>query len=167
MEKLPEFLAAEGCRLGVQHRVDPLPRPLHLRHIDFLLQFRAPLAAAVISKVVVPRGEAQLLLELRNLSLEITGGCGLFRAFTLAALVTDTEALASGAVVNALRHAWKGYEAHAWGADELKPVSRGRTDWVGLGLTIIDSLDCAPVDGAAATVAAPPEESPLCALWSR
>ena len=27
------------------------------------------------------------------------------------------------------------------GRDELKPVSRGRTDWVGLGLTIIDSLD--------------------------
>ena len=54
----------------------------------------------------------------------------------------DTAAVAKrGAVINALRHAWKGYEAHAWGADELKPVSRGRTDWVGLGLTIIDSLD--------------------------
>ena len=37
----------------------------------------------------------------------------------------------------------------------------------GCGAPIIDSLDCAPVDGAAAEVAGPPEESPLCALWSR
>jgi len=45
------------------------------------------------------------------------------------------------AVVAALAHAWRGYEQYAFGADELKPVSKGRNDWVGLGLTILDSLD--------------------------
>lgn len=28
------------------------------------------------------------------------------------------------AVVDAFRHAWKAYRLHAWGKDELKPVSR-------------------------------------------
>ena len=45
------------------------------------------------------------------------------------------------AVVGAISHAWEGYKKYAWGADELKPVSRGRNDWIGLGLTILDSLD--------------------------
>ena len=38
-------------------------------------------------------------------------------------------------------HGYENYMRHAFPHDELKPVSRGRTDWVGLGLTIIDSLD--------------------------
>ena len=37
-------------------------------------------------------------------------------------------------------HGYENYMRHAFPHDELKPVSRGRTDWVGLGLTIIDSL---------------------------
>ena len=45
------------------------------------------------------------------------------------------------AVVGAIKHAWDGYVKYAWGADELKPVSRRSTDWIGLGLTILDSLD--------------------------
>jgi len=45
------------------------------------------------------------------------------------------------AVVGAVQHAWGGYVQFAWGADELKPISRSRTDWIGLGLTILDSLD--------------------------
>lgn len=40
-------------------------------------------------------------------------------------------------------HAWTGYVAHAWGHDELKPVSNTARDWMGNGMsaTIIDSLD--------------------------
>lgn len=45
------------------------------------------------------------------------------------------------AVVNAFKHAWKGYKTHAWGHDNLKPISGGYSDWFNLGLTIIDALD--------------------------
>ncbi|XP_038046296.1 endoplasmic reticulum mannosyl-oligosaccharide 1,2-alpha-mannosidase-like [Patiria miniata] len=45
------------------------------------------------------------------------------------------------AVVGAFQHAWKGYRAHAWGHDELKPISKSFSEWFHLGLTIIDSLD--------------------------
>uniref|UniRef100_A0A8C3WXM9 alpha-1,2-Mannosidase n=1 Tax=Catagonus wagneri TaxID=51154 RepID=A0A8C3WXM9_9CETA len=45
------------------------------------------------------------------------------------------------AVVEAFHHAWAGYRKFAWGHDELKPVSRSFSEWFGLGLTLIDSLD--------------------------
>ncbi|KAM6170153.1 endoplasmic reticulum mannosyl-oligosaccharide 1,2-alpha-mannosidase [Rhynchocyon petersi] len=45
------------------------------------------------------------------------------------------------AVVDAFRHAWKGYRKYAWGRDELKPLSRTFGEWFGLGLTLIDALD--------------------------
>ncbi|GLD75378.1 endoplasmic reticulum mannosyl-oligosaccharide 1,2-alpha-mannosidase-like protein, partial [Lates japonicus] len=45
------------------------------------------------------------------------------------------------AVRDAFRHAWKGYKDHAWGHDELKPISKSFGEWFGLGLTLIDSLD--------------------------
>ncbi|XP_036383218.1 mannosidase, alpha, class 1B, member 1b [Megalops cyprinoides] len=45
------------------------------------------------------------------------------------------------AVKEAFRHAWKGYKEFAWGHDELKPVSKSYSEWFGLGLTLIDSLD--------------------------
>lgn len=45
------------------------------------------------------------------------------------------------AVRDAFRHAWKGYREHAWGHDELRPVSKSYSDWFGLGLTLIDALD--------------------------
>lgn len=38
-------------------------------------------------------------------------------------------------------HAWRGYRAHAWGRDELQPLSqRGRDNFGGIGATIVDSL---------------------------
>ena len=45
------------------------------------------------------------------------------------------------AVVNAFKHAWKGYKTYAWGRDELRPVSRSFSTWFDIGLTIVDSLD--------------------------
>eukprot|EP00731_Ephydatia_muelleri_P030266 Em0021g789a len=45
------------------------------------------------------------------------------------------------AVVAAFRHAWKAYRAHAWGKDELKPVSKTSSEWFNLGLTLVDALD--------------------------
>lgn len=44
-------------------------------------------------------------------------------------------------VTEAFLHAWKGYKKHAWGKDELRPLSKTSTSWFNLGLTIIDSLD--------------------------
>lgn len=45
------------------------------------------------------------------------------------------------AVVAAAKHAWSAYKTHAWGHDNLKPISMSFHDWFGLGLTIVDSLD--------------------------
>lgn len=46
------------------------------------------------------------------------------------------------AVRQAFEHAWRGYSDHAWGMDELRPVSRdGGPPFLGMGLTIVDSLD--------------------------
>ncbi|XP_017779795.1 PREDICTED: endoplasmic reticulum mannosyl-oligosaccharide 1,2-alpha-mannosidase [Nicrophorus vespilloides] len=45
------------------------------------------------------------------------------------------------AVIDAFKHAWKGYKTYAWGHDHLKPISEGYHDWFGLGLSIVDSLD--------------------------
>jgi mannosyl-oligosaccharide alpha-1,2-mannosidase len=50
-------------------------------------------------------------------------------------------------VVDAFRHAWKGYTNYAWGYDELHPISKLGSDWFHLGLTIIDSLDTALIMG--------------------
>lgn len=45
------------------------------------------------------------------------------------------------AVQGAIAWAWKGYAACAWGHDEAKPVSCKAHNWMGLGLTLVDSLD--------------------------
>lgn len=42
----------------------------------------------------------------------------------------------------AFAHAWAGYESHAFGDDELKPVSnRTSIRWGNLGISLLDSLD--------------------------
>ena len=40
-------------------------------------------------------------------------------------------------------HAWRGYERHAWGHDELRPLSKTPRDWYGepLYMTQVDALD--------------------------
>lgn len=48
------------------------------------------------------------------------------------------------AVKEAFLHAWKGYKQYAWGYDTLHPVSkRGSNDFLGMALSITDSLDTA------------------------
>lgn len=51
----------------------------------------------------------------------------------------DEERLA--AVKAAMKHAWNGYKKYAWGTDELNAVTKEGGYWLGLGATIIDSLD--------------------------
>jgi len=45
------------------------------------------------------------------------------------------------AVVEAFRHSWRAYRTYAWGHDELLPITKTYTEWFGVGLTLIDSLD--------------------------
>lgn len=45
------------------------------------------------------------------------------------------------AVAEAVRDTWAAYVAGAWGRDELRPLTGGGRDWVGLGLTLVDGLD--------------------------
>jgi len=49
-----------------------------------------------------------------------------------------------------LLHAWNGYTLHAWGYDELKPISNTGRNWLGpagLAATIVDSLDTLYIAG--------------------
>lgn len=50
-------------------------------------------------------------------------------------------------VVEAMVHSWRGYRKYAWGYDTLKPLSKSGSNWFGVGLTIIDSLDTLLVMG--------------------
>ena len=45
------------------------------------------------------------------------------------------------AVVDAFKHAWVAYKKHAWGHDELHPISKKHSEWFGVGLTLVDSVD--------------------------
>ncbi|KAJ1962088.1 hypothetical protein GGI12_002859, partial [Dipsacomyces acuminosporus] len=46
------------------------------------------------------------------------------------------------AVRAAMKHAWDGYRQHAFGMDELQPVTnRGSNKWGGWGVTLVDALD--------------------------
>ena len=58
------------------------------------------------------------------------------------------------AIIHGLRHAWKGYAEKAFGQDELKPLSGRSNNWIGLGLTILDSLDVLWLAGTARRVQA-------------
>jgi hypothetical protein len=46
-------------------------------------------------------------------------------------------------IVNAFRHAWKGYSKDAFAKDEYQPLTHSGHDWApgGVGLMLIDSLD--------------------------
>lgn len=45
------------------------------------------------------------------------------------------------AVRDAMGHAWRGYADKCFGRDEFNPVNNNCKDWMGMGLTLIDSLD--------------------------
>ncbi|XP_067661759.1 endoplasmic reticulum mannosyl-oligosaccharide 1,2-alpha-mannosidase-like isoform X2 [Haliotis asinina] len=51
------------------------------------------------------------------------------------------------AVVAAFRHAWNAYKKHSWGHDELHPISKTHSEWFGVGLTLVDSLDTMVIMG--------------------
>jgi mannosidase alpha-like ER degradation enhancer 2 len=76
------------------------------------------------------------------------------------ALDRAARAALADAVKAEFLHAWNGYKRHAWGHDDLRPVSRSYRDWYRGGvlyMTAVDSLDAMLVMGldqeAAATKA--------------
>lgn len=72
-------------------------------------------------------------------------GKGVSASGVSAAERADSDALGrlnAQRVVGAMKHAWRGYKAHAWGHDELKPISgRSSDNWGGIGCTLVDALD--------------------------
>lgn len=44
-------------------------------------------------------------------------------------------------IVGAFMHAWNAYKKYAWGYDELFPLSKIGHQWMGVGMTIVDSID--------------------------
>ena len=77
-------------------------------------------------------GEANPVENNENFALNING---------VNILPLDKHNQRQKKVVEAFRHAWEGYKKYAWGHDELRPISRSHSEWFGIGLTIIDSLD--------------------------
>ena len=55
-------------------------------------------------------------------------------------------------VRRAMAHAWSGYKRHAWGDDELEPLTQTGVTSFGMGLTLVDSLDTLIVMGMEAEV---------------
>src|SRR3989338_7290014 len=54
----------------------------------------------------------------------------------------DPNEVRRDAVREALLHAWTGYAAHAFGHDEVSPVTNGTNDsWGAFGVTLVDALD--------------------------
>mmetsp|Transcript_34867 Transcript_34867/g.79519 ORF Transcript_34867/g.79519 Transcript_34867/m.79519 type:complete len:609 (+) Transcript_34867:18-1844(+) len=62
------------------------------------------------------------------------------------------------AIKAAMMHSWKGYVDHAFGQDELRPLSQAGNNWLGLGGTIIDSMDTLLIMGLT-------EEYQKCKNW--
>lgn len=49
---------------------------------------------------------------------------------------------------DAFLHSWRGYERHAWGHDEIHPVTNDTNDsWGGMAATMIDALDTLHIMG--------------------
>eukprot|EP00746_Dinoflagellata_sp_MGD_P144352 gnl/MRDRNA2_/MRDRNA2_77092_c0_seq1.p1 gnl/MRDRNA2_/MRDRNA2_77092_c0~~gnl/MRDRNA2_/MRDRNA2_77092_c0_seq1.p1 ORF type:complete len:419 (-),score=66.43 gnl/MRDRNA2_/MRDRNA2_77092_c0_seq1:539-1795(-) len=47
----------------------------------------------------------------------------------------------AAAAKSMMQFAWAGYRERAWGADDIHPVSGTGTNWAGLAVTLIESLD--------------------------
>jgi len=67
---------------------------------------------------------------------------------------TNAQPERQEAVKAAFLHAWRSYEEHAWGDDEVNPLSRTSIKSFGMGLTLVDSLDTMHLMGLSSQFAA-------------
>lgn len=51
------------------------------------------------------------------------------------------------AVIQAFKDAWSAYRQYAWGHDEFHPITKTSSEWFGVGLTILDSIDTTIIMG--------------------
>ena len=51
------------------------------------------------------------------------------------------------AIIAAFQDAWSAYRQYAWGHDEFHPITKKSSEWFGVGLTILDSMDTAIIMG--------------------
>lgn len=70
-------------------------------------------------------------------------GLGALLLCTTPSLAQQADRADAERVRAAMRHAWSGYRTHAWGHDELKPLSRTPHDWYATSLlmTPVDAFD--------------------------
>ncbi|KAG6446541.1 endoplasmic reticulum mannosyl-oligosaccharide 1,2-alpha-mannosidase [Manduca sexta] len=109
------------------------------------------------SKVSIgPEDKTNEILQepIRNISLSIESAADVALPKTIVDTEQNEKLVFTGpknsrqsAVVESFRHAWRGYKEHAWGHDNLKPVSGMAFDWFSLGLTIVDGMDTAYIMG--------------------
>ena len=107
-----------------------------------------PMSVAAAEPLRLPRAEkcAQQLLSHLSSALTVTRRLAAASDDELASLVRAKPQTVSPsdrrrAVVAQIAWAWKGYSLHAFGKDELQPLSRSGHDFLHLGLTVVDSLD--------------------------
>ncbi|XP_052214682.1 endoplasmic reticulum mannosyl-oligosaccharide 1,2-alpha-mannosidase-like [Dreissena polymorpha] len=50
-------------------------------------------------------------------------------------------------IIEAFQECWSAYKKYAWGHDEFHPITKKWSEWFGVGLTIVDSLDTAIIMG--------------------
>ncbi|CAI8037211.1 Endoplasmic reticulum mannosyl-oligosaccharide 1,2-alpha-mannosidase [Geodia barretti] len=108
-----------------------LPFPAYYYTVPLLVAALALCIALIYAKMTQSHDQTQK----RDGPLNNLGGMPLGRPLQLPQ--TDQQK----AVVEAFQHAWKAYKEHAWGKDELKPISKESNEWFDLGLTLVDSLD--------------------------
>uniref|UniRef100_A0A8D0FXP6 alpha-1,2-Mannosidase n=1 Tax=Strix occidentalis caurina TaxID=311401 RepID=A0A8D0FXP6_STROC len=132
------------ANLGEYPELSPQPpKPPHVRRGPSNLQNKPPWrdvrlktrhdTSKVVEEPVQADKEEKTEKSLHNSPAEVLSKV----LFPFAVPITERQV----AVIEAFRHAWKGYKDFAWGHDELKPLSKSYSEWFGLGLTLIDALD--------------------------
>ncbi len=101
-------------------------------NIEFNDQLIKPIDSRVKdnNNIKVDKNEEHLVPIIESLSLDI---------FKQSAQKYQNEE--QKAIVKALKHSWSAYRTYAWGSDHLKPITKSKDNWFGVGLTLLDSLD--------------------------
>jgi len=93
------------------------------------------------------RGKAELVVRSKRaeVALFTASAPGLQPGLATVSFIPPVESVwtrRAQAVHEAFMHGWLAYKRYAWGGDELKPVSKSRSNWLGgVGMQILDVLD--------------------------
>jgi len=93
------------------------------------------------------RGTAELIVRSKRAEVVLftASASGLQPGLTTVSFIPPAAGVwtrRAQAVHEAFMHGWMAYKRYAWGGDELKPVSKSRSNWLGgVGMQILDVLD--------------------------